>query len=284
MNPYLQFVSEVARLSAQGRSLPLGGFAPPPRPAVATGAPRALIFSPHPDDECIIGALPLRLRCSGRFRVVNVAVTQGSQKARQAGRWQELQAACAYLGFDLVSTRPNGLEGVNANTRGADPKGWAAMVETIRALLVEQQPRVIFCPHAEDWNTTHIGTHWLVQDALRACGPGFACETVATEYWGAMKDPNLMVESSAEDVAELVAGTSFHAGEVRRNPFHALLPAWMLDNVRRGGELVGGQGEAAPAFGFATLYRLGRWRDGMAVTRTDHARFMAAAADPAAWF
>jgi len=30
------------------------------------------------------------------------------------------------------------------------------------------------------------------------------------------------------------------AGEVRRNPYHARLPAWMMDNVRRGAELWAG--------------------------------------------
>ena len=33
----------------------------------------------------------------------------------------------------------------------------------------------------------------------------------------------------------------------------------MIDNVRRGGELVGGQGGAAPDFAFAALYRLDKW-------------------------
>ena len=55
---------------------------------------------------------------------------------------------------------------------------------------------------------------------------------------------------------------SFHVGEVQRNPYHLLVPAWMQDNVRRGGELVGGQGGAAPEFDFCTLYRLRRWMDG----------------------
>jgi hypothetical protein len=36
----------------------------------------------------------------------------------------------------------------------------------------------------------------------------------------------------------------------------------MQDNVRRGAELVGGQGEAAPDYAFATLYRVGRWAKG----------------------
>ena len=54
-----------------------------------------------------------------------------------------------------------------------------------------------------------------------------------------------MVESSAADVADLMAALSLHVGEVARNPYHLRLPAWMIDNVRRGAELVGGQGGAA---------------------------------------
>lgn len=71
-----------------------------------------------------------------------------------------------------------------------------------------------------------------------------------------------MVEYSAEDVADLMTATSFHVGEVKRNPYHVLIPAWMMDNVRRGAELVGGQGGAAPQFVFAQLYRLRRWQNG----------------------
>jgi len=74
-----------------------------------------------------------------------------------------------------------------------------------------------------------------------------------------MQSPNLMVEYSATDLADLVAATSFHVGEVKRNPYHLLLPAWMQDNVRRGAELVGGQGGAAPTFMFAQLFRAQKW-------------------------
>ena len=79
----------------------------------------------------------------------------------------------------------------------------------------------------------------------------FACYLVETEFWGAMTDPNLMVEISAEDLADMIAATTFHVGEVNRNPYHLLLPPWMMDNVRRGGEVVGGQGGAAPDYAFA---------------------------------
>lgn len=261
-NPYPSLVAEYARLLHSGKEATLGGFEPRPRPALDANAPKALIFSPHPDDECIIGALPLRLLREARFRVINIAVTQGSKKVRQAERFEELQKACAFIGYDLLQTAPGGLEKINAKARQYEPAHWAECVGVIARILRENSPRAIFFPHIEDWNSSHIGTHHLVVDALVTLGPDFETYTIETEYWGQNDAPNLMVESTAEQVADLVAGTSFHVGEVRRNPFHLFIPAWMQDNVRRGSELVGGQGEAAPNFTFATLYRLRRWKNG----------------------
>jgi len=262
MTPYHHFVSELARLVRQGRQFPLGGFAPTSRPVIAADAPRALIFSPHPDDECIIGGLALRLQREAGLRVVNVAVTQGSNKARQAGRWAELRAACDYLGFELVETVPGGLEKITAATRQHDQAHWQAAVDVIARILRERQPEVAFFPHESDWNGTHIGTHYLLADALARQDQAFMCTIIETEFWGAMATPNLMVESTPQDVGDMMAALSFHVGEVQRNPYHLLVPAWMQDNVRRGGELVGGQGGAAPDFSFATLYRLRRWARG----------------------
>ena len=262
MNQYHRYVSELARLVREGRGFPLGGFPALSKPAVAADAPRVLIFAPHPDDECIIGGLALRLMREAGMRVINVAVTQGSNKARQAARLGELQAACDYLGFELIQTRPQGLESVNVRTRAAEAAVWRASVEIVAAILVEQRPHVVFFPHDTDWNSTHIGTHYLLVDALGRLPSDFSCHVVETEFWGAMASPNLMVESSATDLADMMAALSFHVGEVQRNPYHLLVPAWMQDNVRRGGELVGGQGGAAPDFIFCTLYRLRRWSAG----------------------
>ncbi len=259
MNPYLSMVNSYDRLQRDGKGLPLGLRLPCSRPEVNSAAPKAMIFSPHPDDECIIGALPLRLLRQSGYRVINVAVTQGSNADRQSGRWEELKAACEYLGFEVIATSPTGLLNVNAPTREKDPVFWAASVSTIVNILKETKPSVIFFPHEQDWNSSHIGTHWLVRDALMQLGSDYKCSTVETEFWGQNSRPNLMVESTNEDVADLVTGTSFHVGEVTRNPFHLFLPAWMQDNVRRGSELVGGQGQAAPDFTFATLYRLRQW-------------------------
>jgi LmbE family N-acetylglucosaminyl deacetylase len=262
MTPYQDYVSALARLVREGKSLPLGGFPRPHRPVPAADAPTALIFSPHPDDECIIGALAVRLQRESGYRIVNVAVTQGSNKPRQAGRWAELSAACDYLGFELVETIPGGLEKISVTTRQNDQARWQSAVDVIARILRERRPQIVFFPHEADWNSSHIGTHYLLADALARQSQEFTCTVIETEFWGAMATPNLMVESSAEDLGDMMAALSFHVGEVQRNPYHLLVPAWMQDNVRRGGELVGGQGGPAPDFSFATLYRLRRWTRG----------------------
>lgn len=284
MNPYASFVAAYARAVQDGQAHPLGGVAPASHPAVSEGAPKALIFSPHPDDECIIGALPLRLRRQSAWNVINVAVTLGSAKARQRERWSELKGACQYMGFGLISTAPNGLERVNLSCRREDPAHWASMVEVIAGILLTEQPRAIFFPHERDWNTTHIGVHFLVMDALMKTGNSFHTVLVETEYWHPMTDPNLMVEVSEEILSEQMTATSFHVGEVRRNPYHLLLPAWMQDNVRRGTELVGGMGGASPGFNFATLYRLRQWHQGSVSDIRTPQRMLPMTQDPSTWF
>jgi LmbE family N-acetylglucosaminyl deacetylase len=262
MNPYQQFVSEYVRLRKEGKGWPLGGLQNSPHSRVAADAPKVLIFAPHPDDEVIIGGIALRLMREAKWNVINVAVTQGSNKVRQSERWEELKKCCECIGFGLVQTASGGLEKVNVKTREREPAFWAQSVKVIADILKQHQPRAILFPHDDDWNSSHIGTHYLVVDALKSLGPSFTTWTVETEFWGAMKTPNLMVESSAQDLADLITALTFHVGEVKRNPYHLSLPAWMIDNVRRGGEVALGQGGAAPDFTFATLYRLRRWRNG----------------------
>jgi LmbE family N-acetylglucosaminyl deacetylase len=242
------------------------------------------MFSPHPDDECIIGALPLRLRRQSAWNVINVAVTLGSAKARQRERWAELKGACDYMGFGLIQTAPNGLERVNLSSRREDPAQWSAKVQVVAEILLAEQPRAIFLPHENDWNTTHIGVHFLVMDALKLTGNGFKTTLIETEYWHPMTEPNVMVEVSEEVLTDQMTGTSFHAGEVRRNPYHLLLPAWMQDNVRRGAELIGGMGGTSPGFNFATLYRMRHWHNGARDEVTPGARTLAMSENAATLF
>ncbi len=279
-----ELIAEYARLAAVGKRLPLGTFPKCPRPQIAPDAPTVLIFSPHPDDEVIIGGLALRLLRESKWNVINVAVTLGSNKARQAPRLTELQACCDCIGFGLELAAPSGLERVNATTRQQEPHVWAGMVQSIAALLARLQPRVIFFPHELDWNSTHIGTHYLLMDALTSLPADFHCHTVETEFWGAMASPNLMVEITPADLGDLVTALTFHVGEVKRNPYHLSLAAWMADNVRRGGELVGGQGGAPPDYSFATLYRLRRWANHRLERLSETGKCLGAKQDFAALF
>jgi LmbE family N-acetylglucosaminyl deacetylase len=280
MNPYRAFVRNYENLVAEAKRTPLGGLPPAPCRTPAPDAPEILIFSPHPDDECIVGGLALRFLREAGYRVTNVAVTLGSNRQRQQPRLEELKAACAYLGFGLCQTTPTGLEGVSAKVRAQQPEAWRQKVEVVAGILRARQPRLIFLPHDADWNSTHVGTHHLVMDALRTLAPGPECHLVETEFWGAMADPNLMVQLTAEDVGDMVAGITFHVEEVKRNPYHLTLPAWMHDNVRRGGELVGGQGQAAPDFCLATLYRFRQWKNGTATPRWTGGRTLHAQSSP----
>ena len=284
MNPYYQLVTEYARLAREGADYPLGRFPRCPRPQAAADAPKALLFSPHPDDEVITGGLPLRLLRKSGWHVINVAVTQGSKRERQEERLAELKGCCDCVGFALEQTAPRGLERIQVKTRNEDPAHWSAAVRIIADILGRHSPRVIFLPHADDWNSTHVGTHHLVMDALKTMRAEFKCHAVETEYWRPMESPNLMVELSIQEVSDLVTALTFHAGELKRNGYHLSLPAWMVDNARRGSELVGGQGAASPGYTFATLYRLSKWANGSLQPSIAGGRFLSSKENPAGVF
>lgn len=275
-NPYLEFVQAMSRALRRGAGIPLA-----PGEATGTSAPSGeagtvVLFSPHPDDECIVGALPLRLLRERGMRVVNVSVTLGSNPVRRTARLAELETACSFLGFELLNPDPEGLEHVNATGRKEDPAGWRRKVTRIRSILEDLTPDIALFPHREDWNSTHEGTHALVMDALATMSQTFSCALVETEYWHPMYQPNLMIEADEALVADLVAGVSFHKGEVARNPYHLSLPAAMMDAVRRGSEIVGGQGQTAPQFTYASLYRVSTWHNGAAGPPPADGRIIAA--------
>jgi LmbE family N-acetylglucosaminyl deacetylase len=65
---------------------------------VSPDAPTALIFAPHPDDEVIVGGLPLRLLRELQINVINVAVTLGSRADRRANAGRSLRTAAITSG------------------------------------------------------------------------------------------------------------------------------------------------------------------------------------------
>jgi LmbE family N-acetylglucosaminyl deacetylase len=229
------------------------------------GAPCCLVFSPHPDDEALVGGLALRLRQRHGWRVVNVAVTLGSRLERRAARWAEAQACCAYLGFELVS--PVGVPGqaferITPEAAVVDPAHWRRAVEAVAALLRCLQPRAVVAPHAGDGHAAHVGTHRLVRDALTACGDAVDAHLCWSEYWATQAEARLRLELEAAEVAQLMTACALHAGEVARHPYHLLLPALLTDSARRGTERVGAPGSAADGVVLAALYGWERWAGG----------------------
>ncbi len=258
MNSFSEYVRGYVDLLNDGEALPLATAEPAAPVKTADQAPTVLIFSPHPDDEIIMGGLPLRLLRQSGWRVINVAVTQGSNPDRQAARWKELQSCCDAIGFGLIETIENGLTNINEGSANANGPEWRRAVDRITEIFREHRPRLVLFPHYADWNTTHIGTNLLLMAALKAAPADFLPFVCETEFWGQLPNPNFAVESSPAELSDLISALAHHVGEVQRNPYHLTLPAWMINNVRRA-EVVAGQGQASPAMQFATLLRLSRW-------------------------
>lgn len=278
-NPYHQLTSTLEKIVREGKNLPFGNVPIPSHPPIPSNAPVAMIFSPHPDDECIIGGIALRLLRENQFRVINVAVTQGSHPHRQIPRLNELIPACQFLNFDLIQTSPTGLAKIKPDTPSTDPEYWQNATRITRNLLLQHQPHIILFPHELDQNSGHIGVNMLTHDALRACGPDFSTLLCETEFWSPMRDPNVLVEIGARDLGDMLTALSFHEGEVSRNPYHVRTPMWMIDNVRRGGEIVGRQGGTPPDFVYGTNYRIRKWERGEKVNPFAEGQFISAQTD-----
>lgn len=198
-----------------------------------------MILSPHPDDECISGALALRLQKENHAHVVNVAVTLGSNKERMPERMKELEAACELLDFELIVLDEN----------------WKNKAKELKSLIQKYQPDLIIAPHLHDHHPTHIRTGELLKTVLASLKK--TTTLVAwSEFWGPLRKPNLLVEVPTEILEMQMQGLLCHQGEITRNPYHLRLPAWMMDSVRRGSEVIGGAGTQSSQMSFGVIYQL----------------------------
>ena len=275
---WLRYVNRLLDAINSGRRIPLGPSAVPPVPpapsAAESGGAKVVFCAPHPDDESLSGALALRLGLEAGARVSNIAITLGSDPAQRERRRRELHSACEALGFALVipgppgASLPAGFNHVDLRARDRDPAGWAEEVRRLAEIFDLERPEAVFAPHRDDFNTTHIGTHQLVIEALAAHlahRPGAVVALIETEFWHQLADPNLMVAVRPELAALQMLAAAEHGGEMARNPYHLLHACRLMDNVRRGSEVVGGQGKAAQPFPFAELYRVSFRRGGEAL-------------------
>lgn len=267
LHHWLSYVLAYVQAYELGQRLSGGTDLPPPSPSGVSElkarkigkAPVVILCSPHPDDEILTGALPLRLQRELGARVINLAVTLGSALSRQEQRWQELRDACDVVGFEC--RRMMMPEGFDLKT--GQGSAWDAVVKDLVGILDELVPDVVVLPHGEDHHPAHVATHRLVSAALKSFTSGRGPVTaVETEYWRPMAAPNLLVGLNAHDLAQLLEALSCHRGEVERNPYHLTQPPRMMDTVRRGAELVKVKNMGRPGFLFGELYRVVRWRHG----------------------
>lgn len=202
------------------------------RPVITPLNHNVLLVSPHPDDECINGGLALRLQREAACTIYNFPFTFGSNIVRQAERKRELESATQRLGFKNIFDR------------------------TLTETMEELSPTIILCPHEKDGHATHIAAAKKTREALQAVK--FDGLLVTCEFWQADETPNLLVEISEEDCATLMYALLSHAGEIQRNPYHLRLPFWMMENTRRGSELILGTTAASSSILLSTLYSIAR--------------------------
>ncbi len=198
-----------------------------------------MILSPHPDDESITGSLALRLLQENNAHIVNVAVTVGSNQARQKQRTEELNAACDLLEMECLYL----------------DEDWGIKAQELVGLIEKYSPGLIIAPHLNDFHPVHIKTGELLKTALTKI-EDFTTLVAWSEFWAPMPAPNMLLEVPVEILELQMKALEKHVGEIERNPYHLRLPAWMMDNVRRGSEVIGGKGAQSVQMPFGVLYKL----------------------------
>lgn len=226
--------------------------------------PKTIILcSPHPDDEVLTSALALRLLRQGD-RVINIAITLGSDPTRKTTRKQELETACEVLGFECkLVQEPFGFDRIS-ETAERTTESWQDKQAILTDLFFQNQPDLIILPHQRDEHPTHVGTHHLVMGSVMDyCVSGKSVLIVESEFWHPMREANILVGLSDEDVAIQITALSRHEGEISRNAFHLRHPARLMDSVRRGAETLSGYGQNPPDLIFGELYRLSKIKFGL---------------------
>ncbi|MFA5583408.1 MAG: PIG-L family deacetylase [Bacteriovoracaceae bacterium] len=195
-----------------------------------------LILAPHPDDECLMASAPLRLQLENQAQVTAVAITLGSNKARQEERKKEFKEACALLGFKSEVLSDD----------------WEKKLDELSKIIKAENINLLVCPHLKDHHPAHIKTAELTLKLIERTK--FNGTLLMSEFWGELEEPNLLVEVTREVFTLQFNALEKHIGEVERNPYHLRLASHQVNSVRRGAEKVAVLGSAAPDFAFGNLY------------------------------
>ena len=188
---------------------------------------RILILAPHPEDECLMSGFAIRAQSAFQSEVVVVPFSYGSKVERRAARKVELAHALKILEFNLLDPR--------IKTESDEE----LTVAEFRIALKSFNPDVVLSMHLNDGHPVHIRSAKLAQKALQdyASDSKQTIHWLQSEFWQSMDKPNLLIPLSAAEIAKMGDALSAHVGEVSRNPYHLTLPAWSMEQVRRGSEM-----------------------------------------------
>jgi LmbE family N-acetylglucosaminyl deacetylase len=248
---FYQYVEQIESLyQDHGGQVP--SLLPPLQDQLAVSLRRILIIAPHPDDECLMAGLALRAKRELGSQVAVLPFSFGSATERQAARELELKRALAVLGFESSNPRPAGNHEELTD-------------QEVKATFDRFRPDAILIPHESDAHPAHIRCAQAVKRAASAyCTLNkLSLSVFESEYWQSMESPNLLIPLNAGLVSILGEALMQHEGEVSRNPYHLTLPAWYMDQERRGRERVYGLGMRHGGLGarqafhsvFSQLYR-----------------------------
>jgi LmbE family N-acetylglucosaminyl deacetylase len=162
----------------------------------------ALLLSPHPDDELLgCPAHLFALRDAG-WRIVNIALSLGSDERERPRRRRELEAACSRAGFELVVAAP-------------DVGGICELARSLGAAL-------LVAPSPHDDHPAHERAGRLALAAARA---GAAPRLWLWGLWADLSHPNSLCVFDERRLAEIDHALRAHAGELARNDYTRLLRA-----------------------------------------------------------
>jgi N-acetylglucosamine malate deacetylase 1 len=231
--------------------------------------PRVVICAPHPDDEMLTGALALRLHRQEAASVLVLALTLGSDPARKTSRGEELAAACRTAGFDwCLAVEPLAFPVLRPELE-RQANEWRQMLAVLDSHFVRESPALVLVPHALDGHPAHRAANSVVIQALKHYTRHRHCQVLLleTEYWQPMAGANLLLGVEPAELAVLLTALARYRVEMMRHPYHLRQPGRMMDNVRRGSELLEAFGQRAADFLFGELYRLSKVANGRLFSR-----------------
>jgi LmbE family N-acetylglucosaminyl deacetylase len=182
----------------------------------------ALVLSPHPDDELLgCPAHLFALRDAG-WRIVNVALSLGSEAEQRERRRQELQEACRRAGFELILVAgEDGPPGIGDEL--LDARCGATPEQTVRRLVElahAQGAELLVAPSPHDDHPAHERAGRLALAALRA---GAAGRIWLWGLWADVALPNSLCVFDAERLEQIEHALRAHEGELARNDYPGLL-------------------------------------------------------------